>query len=109
MITVSNISAAVTGTTYRFPQETSLKKFMQNTKSIVSQCSNIQFITSGGGSKAWRGDIRKWDPEELKLYYDGQGFMSVQMTDSTAAFAFYDAYGSVLHQWSISKESHSAA
>ncbi|KAG8634801.1 hypothetical protein MANES_17G087600v8 [Manihot esculenta] len=76
---------------------------------ISSSHSNIQFITSGGGSKAWRGDIRKWDPEELKLYYDGQGFMSAQMTDSTATFAFYDAFGSVLHQWSISKESHSAA
>uniref|UniRef100_A0A2C9U755 Calcineurin-like phosphoesterase domain-containing protein n=1 Tax=Manihot esculenta TaxID=3983 RepID=A0A2C9U755_MANES len=76
---------------------------------ISSSHSNIQFITSGGGSKAWRGDIRKWDPEELKLYYDGQGFMSVQMTDSTATFAFYDAFGSVLHQWSISKESHAAA
>ncbi|KAF2316671.1 hypothetical protein GH714_042012 [Hevea brasiliensis] len=53
---------------------------------ISSSHSKIQFLTSGGGSKAWRGDIRKMNPEELKLYYDGQGFMSVQITDTNAIF-----------------------
>lgn len=76
---------------------------------ISSSDSKIQFLTSGGGSKAWRGDIAKWNPEELKLYYDGQGFMSVQITDTKAFFAFYDIFGNVLHQLSISKESHSSA
>ncbi|KAF2305697.1 hypothetical protein GH714_007613 [Hevea brasiliensis] len=76
---------------------------------ISTSHSKIQFLTSGGGSKAWRGDIRNWNPEELKLYYDGQGFMSGQMTDTKAVFVFYDIFGNVLHQWSISKVSHSAA
>ncbi|KAK4395533.1 Purple acid phosphatase 17 [Sesamum angolense] len=42
--------------------------------------STIQFLTSGGGSKAWRGDSDKADG--LKFFNDGQGFMSVQLTQS---------------------------
>ncbi|XP_065857363.1 purple acid phosphatase 3-like [Euphorbia lathyris] len=75
---------------------------------ISSSDSKIHFLTSGAGSKAWSGDIRKWNPEQLKLYYDGQGFMSVEMTDAIALFKFYDIFGNVLHNWSINKESHSA-
>ncbi|XP_037491656.1 purple acid phosphatase 8 [Jatropha curcas] len=75
---------------------------------IARNDSKIQFLTSGGGSKAWRGDIREWNPEELKLYHDGQGFMSVQMTGTKANFVFYDVVGTVLHQFSLSKEDHSA-
>uniref|UniRef100_A0A7N2R1D8 Calcineurin-like phosphoesterase domain-containing protein n=1 Tax=Quercus lobata TaxID=97700 RepID=A0A7N2R1D8_QUELO len=41
---------------------------------ICGTDSQIQFLTSGVGSKAWRGDIREWNPEELELYYDGQEF-----------------------------------
>ncbi|RVW34564.1 Purple acid phosphatase 3 [Vitis vinifera] len=57
---------------------------------ISSPDSPIQFLTSGGGSKAWRGDVQWWNPEELKFYYDGQGFMSVQITASQVDVAFYD-------------------
>ncbi|KAB1205986.1 Purple acid phosphatase 3 [Morella rubra] len=71
--------------------------------------SQIQFLTSGGGSKAWRGDIKGWSAEELKLYYDGQGFMSLQMTDTNAHIVFYDVYGNVLHEWSISNHLDAAA
>ncbi|KFK33419.1 hypothetical protein AALP_AA5G010200 [Arabis alpina] len=39
----------------------------------IGSDGEIQFLTSGGGSKAWRGGIMPWDPKELKLYYDGQG------------------------------------
>ncbi|XP_015868024.3 purple acid phosphatase 3-like [Ziziphus jujuba] len=66
--------------------------------------SQIQFLTSGGGSKAWRGDIKWWKPEELKLYYDGQGFMSVQLNEVEANIVFYDVFGHVLHKWKLSKE-----
>ncbi|CAL0329800.1 unnamed protein product [Lupinus luteus] len=68
--------------------------------------SKIEFITSGGGSKAWKGIKRKWDPKELKLFYDGQGFMSVSINNAkgciTGCFsqlkpkldiAFYDVDG----------------
>ncbi|CAL5213947.1 unnamed protein product [Lathyrus oleraceus] len=76
---------------------------------IIDKESGIQFLTSGGGSKAWRGDVKPWDEEELKLYHDGQGFMSVQMTETSADIVFYDVFGKVLHTWKISKEFKSAA
>ncbi|KAJ1430573.1 Metallo-dependent phosphatase-like [Sesbania bispinosa] len=76
---------------------------------ISDKESGIQFLTSGGGSKAWRGDVKPWDPEEVKLYYDGQGFMSVQITKTNADIVFYDVFGKVLHTWSITKELNSAA
>lgn len=66
-------------------------------------CSPIQFLTSGGGSKAWRGDVGWPNPEELKFYYDGQGFMSVWMTETRVDIAFYDIFGNVLHKWAASK------
>lgn len=71
--------------------------------------NGIEFLTSGGGSKAWRGDRNWWSPEELKLYYDGQGFMSVKMTQSEAVVLFYDVHGNILHKWSIPKEPFKAA
>ncbi|CAH2045825.1 unnamed protein product [Thlaspi arvense] len=67
---------------------------------ISSINSGIQFMTSGGGSKAWKGDMNKWDPQELKFYYDGQGFMSVDITEAELRVVFYDGYGRVLHRWS---------
>lgn len=70
---------------------------------IINSDSGVQFLTSGGGSKAWSGDIEPWDPKELKLYYDGQGFMSMQVTQTQANFAFYDVFGNVLHTWSSTK------
>ncbi|KAH1050386.1 hypothetical protein AAZX31_08G091200 [Glycine max] len=76
---------------------------------IIDNNNGIHFITSGGGSKAWSGDVKPWKLEELKLYYDGQGFMSMQITKSTAYIIFYDAFGKVLHTWSISKDRNVAA
>lgn len=64
--------------------------------------SSLQYLTSGGGSKAWKGDISWWDPVENKLYYDGQGFMSMQIPLSEVDVVFYDVNGNVLHKWSTS-------
>ncbi|KAI4357443.1 hypothetical protein L6164_001391 [Bauhinia variegata] len=74
---------------------------------ISSPDSAIQFLTSGGGSKAWRGDVRWWNPEETKFYYDGQGFMSVQIAQTQLDIAFYDVFGNVLYKWNTSKQLHS--
>ncbi|CAK9148657.1 unnamed protein product [Ilex paraguariensis] len=71
---------------------------------ISSTDSKIHFLTSGGGSKAWRGGVKWWNPEEMKLYYDGQGFMSVQLTQTQADFVFYDVFGNVLHKFMVSKD-----
>lgn len=69
--------------------------------------SAIQFLTSGGGSKAWRGVVNWRDPEEMKFYYDGQGFMSVQLTQTEIHVIFYDVFGNVLHKWNNSKQLYS--
>jgi tartrate-resistant acid phosphatase type 5 len=67
--------------------------------------SPIQFLTSGGGSKAWRGGVVHWaNPDELKFYHDGQGFMSVQMTETHMEIIFYNVDGMVLHKWTNTKQ-----
>ncbi|KAK3421417.1 hypothetical protein EUGRSUZ_G02074 [Eucalyptus grandis] len=70
---------------------------------IETSDSPIQFLTSGGGSKSWRGDVSWPNPKELKFYYDGQGFMTVQVTEAEIDVVFYDIEGRVLHQWSTAK------
>lgn len=74
---------------------------------ISSPDTPIQFLTSGGGSKAWRGDVGWWNPKELELYYDGQGFMSMKITQTQVDIAFYDVFGNVLHKWTTSKHLYS--
>ncbi|KAG6707988.1 hypothetical protein I3842_06G058300 [Carya illinoinensis] len=75
---------------------------------ISSLDSPIQFLTSGGGSKAWRGDVDWWNPEEMKFYYDGQGFMSVRIDPSRVDISFHDIFGNVLHKWGTSKQLYSS-
>ncbi|GAB2209520.1 hypothetical protein Droror1_Dr00026738 [Drosera rotundifolia] len=52
--------------------------------------SKLQFFTSGAGSKAWRGYTGGLKRPDLKFYYDGQGFMSVQLGHSNANISFHD-------------------
>ncbi|XP_057804919.1 purple acid phosphatase 17-like [Salvia miltiorrhiza] len=65
--------------------------------------SPIQFLTSGAGSKAWRGDVNTSNDQGLKFFYDGQGFMSVDLTYTHVVIIFYDVFGSILHRWTMSK------
>ncbi|KAL5545087.1 hypothetical protein UlMin_008871 [Ulmus minor] len=75
---------------------------------ISDSNSPLQFLTSGAGSKAWRGDTKGLNKEGIKFFYDGQGFMSVQLTQTEAKFAFYDVFGKALHRWNRSKLLHSS-
>ncbi|KAL6955620.1 acid phosphatase, partial [Sarracenia purpurea var. burkii] len=69
---------------------------------IICECSSIQFLTSGAGSKAWKGDIHDSPHHDnVKFYYDGQGFMSVQLTKLTAHIVFYDASGRVRYELNL--------
>ncbi|RRT80168.1 hypothetical protein B296_00021913 [Ensete ventricosum] len=70
--------------------------------------SKIQYLTSGGGSMAWRGVFTPTS-DKLRFFYDGQGFMSLQLTRTAADIAFYDVFGRVLHEWGVSKHLHPAA
>lgn len=47
------------------------------------------------------------NPEETKFYHDGQGFMSMQITENEVQVIFYDVFGSALHKWSTSKSLYS--
>ena len=109
MITAWNTLAAETGT------ETNSSNF-QNMSSSVSKFLNLlcncfccfsplQYFTSGGGSKAWRGIFRP-NKDKLRFFYDGQGFMSLQLNQDRAHFIFYDVFGNILYQWSSSKTGH---
>ncbi|XP_027339902.1 purple acid phosphatase 17-like isoform X2 [Abrus precatorius] len=70
--------------------------------------SPIQFLTSGAGSKAWRGDTKQMNRKGLNFFYDGQGFMSVKLTQTDATIEFYDVFGKVLHRLTSSKLMHSS-
>lgn len=71
---------------------------------VLTCRSPIQFLTSGGGSKAWRGVYSPKNADKLRFFYDGQGFMSLQVTRDGAEVAFHDASGAVLHRWRGTKE-----
>ncbi|KAG6534429.1 hypothetical protein ZIOFF_008315 [Zingiber officinale] len=73
---------------------------------ISSNDCPLQFLTSGGGSKAWRGILNSVS-DKLEFFYDGQGFMSLQLTKTQAHVVFYDAFGNALHKRAITKQSHS--
>nr|XP_043637473.1 purple acid phosphatase 3-like [Erigeron canadensis] len=74
---------------------------------ISSSNSQLQFLTSGGGSKAWRGDFNLENLNEMKFFYDGQGFMAVEVRENDLNVAFYDIFGNILHKWSASESPHS--
>ncbi|KZV14231.1 purple acid phosphatase 1 [Dorcoceras hygrometricum] len=72
---------------------------------ISSADSPLQFLTSGGGSKSWRGGYNWSNRNEMKFYYDGQGFMTMKITQAEVEINFYDILGNVLHQWRSSSGS----
>ncbi|KAG6402656.1 hypothetical protein SASPL_134858 [Salvia splendens] len=72
---------------------------------IASSKSALQFLTSGGGSKAWRGVYNWTNLNEMKFFYDGQGFMTLHITPHQIDVKFYDISGNILHKWSISPQS----
>ncbi|WVZ57949.1 hypothetical protein U9M48_008277 [Paspalum notatum var. saurae] len=69
---------------------------------ISSRDSPIQYLTSGAGSKAWRG-IFQPNEDKLEFFYDGQGFMSLEVDAGLAHAVFYDIDGQALHNRSLSK------
>ncbi|PWZ26505.1 Purple acid phosphatase 4 [Zea mays] len=59
-------------------------------------------MTSGGGSKAWAGKF-KTTSDKIEFIYDGQGFMSMQLSSTEAHLVFYDVAGNVLHSYDSTK------
>lgn len=64
----------------------------------------MQFLTSGGGSKAWKNIIHHgMHNESMHFYHDGQGFLSVEIAREKARLAFYDVSGNPLHRLRLEK------
>ncbi|TVU24736.1 hypothetical protein EJB05_27190, partial [Eragrostis curvula] len=63
---------------------------------------HISSRDSGAGSKAWRGSFTP-NSDKLEFFYDGQGFMSMQLSKGEVQLAFYDVDGNVLYSWSHTK------
>lgn len=70
---------------------------------IKSLTSPIQFLTSGGGSKAWRGMKKGADMTGLEMFYDGQGFMILKITQKYLYAIFYDIEGNIIHKVELSR------
>lgn len=61
----------------------------------------MQFLTSGGGSKAWKNKFHYGNT--MHFYHDGQGFISVEITRRKAKVAFYDVFGRPVHGVKLEK------
>ncbi|GAB2293579.1 hypothetical protein Dimus_027788 [Dionaea muscipula] len=72
--------------------------------SDTRRSSKIQFFTSGAGSKAWRGYTKGLKRPDLKFFYDGQGFMSVNLGRNKSDILFYDINGKVLHRYGAAQQ-----
>ncbi|KAM3384151.1 hypothetical protein ACQJBY_008671 [Aegilops geniculata] len=72
---------------------------------ISSSDSPLQYLTSGGGSKAW-GGVYAPGADKVEFFHDGQGFMSLRLTATDARLAFYDVAGAVRHTWGHTKAAH---
>eukprot|EP00246_Nothoceros_aenigmaticus_P002268 TRINITY_DN1309_c0_g1_i1.p1 TRINITY_DN1309_c0_g1~~TRINITY_DN1309_c0_g1_i1.p1 ORF type:complete len:364 (-),score=31.30 TRINITY_DN1309_c0_g1_i1:77-1168(-) len=70
---------------------------------IKSQDSKLRYITSGGGSKAWKNSRTPDAENGTQFYYDGQGFASVSVGPRSLRLAFEDAFGSGLHTFELAK------
>jgi hypothetical protein len=53
---------------------------------VCFACSPLQYLTSGGGSKAW-GGVYTPGADKVKFFHDGQGFMSLRLTATEARLA----------------------
>uniref|UniRef100_A0A453B178 Purple acid phosphatase n=1 Tax=Aegilops tauschii subsp. strangulata TaxID=200361 RepID=A0A453B178_AEGTS len=72
---------------------------------ISSSDRSAQYLTSGGGSKAW-GGVYAPGADKVEFFHDGQGFMSLRLTATDARLAFYDVAGAVRHTWGHTKAAH---
>lgn len=73
---------------------------------ISSVNSPLQFLTSGGGSKAWRGKKQGANMEGLQFFHDGQGFMSVKVKAKKLHVGFHDVDGNTVHELDLYKDHH---
>jgi tartrate-resistant acid phosphatase type 5 len=77
-----------------------------NACAVFVVCSPVHFLTSGGGSKAWRGTKPHINAEEdfsLRFYYDGQGFAAVAMLPTEVRIDLYNISGQVMYSMNLQR------
>jgi tartrate-resistant acid phosphatase type 5 len=77
-----------------------------NACAVFVVCSPVHFLTSGGGSKAWRGTkphINAKEDFSLGFYYDGQGFAAVTMLPTEVYIDLYNISGQVMYSMNLQK------
>ncbi|KAH9569640.1 hypothetical protein CY35_02G001200 [Sphagnum magellanicum] len=68
--------------------------------------SPVHFLTSGGGSKAWRGTKPHINAEEdfsPRFCYDAQGFAAVTMLPTEVHIDLYNISGQVMYSMNLQK------
>lgn len=75
---------------------------------ISSVNSPLQLLTSGAGSKSWRGMKEGANKQGLQFFHNGQGFMSLQIQATLLHAVFYDVQGNTVHELNLMKEGMSA-
>ncbi len=79
---------------------------MVNACAVFVVCSPVHFLTSGGGSEAWRGtkpDINAEEDFSLPFYYDSQGFAAVTMLPTEVCIDLYNISGEVMYSMNLQK------
>lgn len=72
---------------------------------LSNERGSMQFLTSGGGSKAWKNIIHYGvHNHTMHFYHDGQGFLSVEVTRKKAEIAFYNVSGIAVHRQKLEKQ-----
>ncbi|KAG6401839.1 hypothetical protein SASPL_138707 [Salvia splendens] len=72
---------------------------------LSNERGSMQFLTSGGGSKAWKNKIHYGlhNDSSMHFYHDGQGFLSVEIARDKAKLEFYDVSGRTIHRFKLEK------
>ncbi|KAL7145304.1 hypothetical protein ABFS83_07G072400 [Erythranthe nasuta] len=77
-------------------EENKVKMYINGHDHCLEHLSNQD---GGGGSKAWKNNIHyKNHNDSTHFYYDGQGFMYVEITYEKAKIAFYDVSGKPIYK-----------
>ncbi|MCH7640938.1 hypothetical protein IID22_01895 [Patescibacteria group bacterium] len=71
----------------------------RNTAGVIPGCK-VRQLTSGGGGTYIR-EVEKPYPGEF--FFEGHGFLSLEVEDNKLQLVFIDKWGKILHEFDIKK------